>query len=64
MSRAAYGPPFYVIPRLEQIALIDAAFGAALDERGRRGPKGVRKDARLSTGFGPRLQRTPAPEIG
>ena len=29
---------------------------AALDERGRRGPKGVRKDARLPTGYGPRLQ--------
>ncbi len=29
---------------------------AALDERGRRSPKGVRKDARLSAGYRPRLQ--------
>jgi N-methylhydantoinase A/oxoprolinase/acetone carboxylase beta subunit len=29
---------------------------AALDERGRRGPKGVRKDAPRSTGYRPRLQ--------
>jgi 5-oxoprolinase (ATP-hydrolysing) len=29
---------------------------AALDERGYSGPTGVRKDARLPTGYGPRLQ--------
>ena len=33
-----------------------AALIAALDERGRRGPTGVREDARLPTGDGPRLQ--------
>jgi hypothetical protein len=48
---------------------VDPALVAALDspsvdgrsserplERGRRGPKGVPKDARLPTGYGPRLQ--------
>jgi len=33
-----------------------AALVAALDERGRRGPTGVPEDARLPTGYGPRLQ--------
>jgi hypothetical protein len=35
---------------------VDLALVAALDERGRRGRKGVRKDACLTTGYGPRLQ--------
>ena len=41
---------------LEQIASGSAQIVAAIVDRGGRGPKGVRKDARLPTGYGPRLQ--------
>jgi 5-oxoprolinase (ATP-hydrolysing) len=36
--------------------LVERRSVAALDERGQRSPKGVREDARLPTGCGPRLQ--------
>ena len=66
---SAHKSRFGFIDRAKAIAIeavsVEAAGGAvrlaertvaALDERGRRGPKSVLEDARLSTGYGPRLQ--------